>query len=54
MRGPIPHYSRISAAPLIRVNVFCLQHRQDNILNFKERRTHAHSVFVWAFPARSR
>ena len=36
MRGPIPHYSRISAAALIRVNVYCLQHRQDNILNFKE------------------
>ena len=53
MRGPIPHYSRISAAALIRVNVYCLQHRQDNILNFKEQRTHAHSVFVWAFPARS-
>ena len=60
MRRPIPHCSRISAAfrgklisvaALIRVNVYCLQHRQDNILNFKKQRTHAHSVFVKAFPA---
>ena len=53
MRGPIPHWSRISASVLIRVNVYCLQHRQDNILNFNNQRTHAHFVFVQAFPARS-